>query len=201
MDLTKDRLPEIQSEPDRCTGSSAVHTDLKFNGRLVPWKSFEQDVHDVFRKVFKNPITRKKLHVVLSHPGEDAISNEHYLCGEELSSSGRYVQHALHVMTAVGNDLGFKLRFGDWYTSYKHERASGTRKKSGAGSSTSDVQHNTRNNRIIPDYALLAENPDDEDASYARALGEAKSPYGAHDLASWVQDAYKSKDEKLRKLL
>ncbi|GAD96170.1 predicted protein [Paecilomyces variotii No. 5] len=218
-DLTEHFLPEIQYEQGRSVTSSAVHGNLKFCGRLAPWLSFERDVHTIFMEVFNtwNPTTSKKLHVVLSHPGENTISNEHYLCGEEISSSGRYVQHVLHVMTAVGYDLGFKLRFGDWYTSYIHKQASSTQKKSGAKPTTSkqksraqkefiaepnpsDAKPNTRNEKIIPDYALLAEEPEGR-AAYARALGEAKSPYGPHDFQGWIEDTYRSDDEKFRKLL
>lgn len=201
-----DRLPQIRYEDKRATESSAVHRDLHFCGNLKRWTSFEEEVDQVFRDNFHkwDSFPRNILHVVLKDPVKNAISNEHYLCGEELSSSGRYVQHVLHVMTAVGRELGFKLWFGDWYTSYDHGEKPASKTKSSDGPNISEVQPtkpNARGKKIIPDYALLAEGGVGNPKSYARALGEAKSPYGAHDFERWVDDAFYGNDKRLRQLL
>lgn len=63
----------------------------------------------MIRRQIRPDLRRATNYVVLKHPDEIAIGNKHYLCGEEVLHSSRYIQHALHVITAVRKELHFKL--------------------------------------------------------------------------------------------
>jgi hypothetical protein len=66
--------------------------------------------------------TKKKGAISAMRPGPHDLINEMFLVGDELSLSGRFVQQVLHVMTAVGQDLGIPIRFGDHKTVKPSER-------------------------------------------------------------------------------
>lgn len=206
--LTMSALPKLGYIDNRATQSSAIHSHLTFCANMIPWTSFEHEVRSNFNQIFRDWDQKPKviLSVELKQPPANAITNEHYLCGEELSSSGRYVQNVLHVMTAVGKELAIGLQFGDWYASHKYPTQSSTSQTtSGATGNQPEKEDNEeKEKRLIPDYALLAEKEDPKTNSFARALGEAKSPSPkAHNLASWVDLANQGtqKEGKLRKLL
>ncbi|KAJ9347959.1 hypothetical protein C8Q69DRAFT_445199 [Paecilomyces variotii] len=234
-DLTMAALPDINFIDNRAAQSSAVHSHLRFCARLVLWETFEHEVRKVFNDVFRNWDEDQSniLSVEMDQQSPNSIVNEHYLCGEELSTSGRYVQNVLHVMTAVGKESGFDLQFGDWYSSFDHKGKSSTPSNTagGTGKGTEKAREKgkakerertqnkddnekekvkVKEKRLIPDYALLAKEKawlshtqKEPIETFARALGEAKTPSKTvHDFSDWVESAARTgNDEKLRQLL
>lgn len=211
-DLTMAAFPKVEYENKRHTQSSGIHKNLTFCANLEPWRNFQNDVRQVFNEFFENWDSKRSntLSVELKYPPANAIAREHYLCGEELSSSGRYVHHVLHVMTAVGKELGINVLFGDWYTSYERQARSGTKNVTTVTTASENQQGvsddgtslpatKRRRKEIIPDYAVLVNEKHGQTDSFARALGEAKGPY-QHDFKNWLDQAEGGDNQKLREL-
>ncbi|PGG96827.1 hypothetical protein AJ79_09433 [Helicocarpus griseus UAMH5409] len=133
-------------------------------------------------------------------------AGDHFICGEELSISGRWVQHALHPMSAVGKILKYKMVFGDCKATAEHDIGFVQAEK--VDSSSGDIitfdgseftekgnlllgpdvdsvdskggpVKRRRRKALIPDYPLMPE--EDGDPPTPRAVGEAKMPWN-HDF-------------------
>ncbi|KAJ9302005.1 hypothetical protein DTO271G3_871 [Paecilomyces variotii] len=206
--LTMSALPKIGYTEDFDAPISAIHSHLTFCANMAPWTSFEQEVRDNFNRLFRDWDQEPKniLSVESKQSPANAIINEHHLCGEGISTSSvLYVQNVLDVMTAVGKELHIGVKFGDWYASHKHPtKPSTSQTTTGTAGNQSEKKHNEiMRKRLAPDYALLAEEEDPETGSFARALGEVKSPSsGVNYFYLWVDLAKSAKEEvRLRKLL
>lgn len=206
--LTMSALPKIGYTEDCTAPISAIHSHLTFCANMAPWTSFGHEVRNNFNRIFRDWDQKPKniLSVELKQSPANAIINEHHLCGEGIStSSGLYVQNVLDVMTAVGKELHIGVKFGDWYASHKSPtKSSISQTTTGAAGNQSEKKYNERmRKRLVPDYALLAEEEDPESGSFARALGDFKSPSsGVNYFYLWVDLAKSAKEEvRLRKLL
>lgn len=112
-----------------------------------------------------------------------------FLVGDELSLSGRFVQHALHIMTAMGQDLRIPIRFGDHKTVNASERERGNqefRRQSSVTLLSSEPDSKARLNF----KQALSEDPDFVALDFierARFVGEIKTPW-TQDLENLKQD-------------
>ena len=201
--LTLEPLPRFFSIPKRHVGNPALY-DQSYTGILEEWKGFEQEVKDFFdsRPWEKYPSI---LHYKSSNPTANDINFEHYVCGEETSTSGRYVQNALHVMTAVGKEMNFKTLFGDWKATKNKNMVfefgpDGLKVKPMTlemkmNGDTPQKEADINSSHIfVPDYALMDGN------GVARAVGEAKNPWN-HPFFIWWFGFLRDDDYELRRLL
>lgn len=119
--LLEQSLPPLSFRPSYHTTSKALH-DIHFTGLLEPWESFEKDVLAFRPTIEENYEVENILGYASSKPStHDIMFGESFRCGEEISVSGRFVGNALHVMSAVGLDVGLATVFGDWKTTEKKE--------------------------------------------------------------------------------
>lgn len=192
-DITSQSLPELSVVGGYHTTSIALH-DIYFTGNLELWHSFEQEVIS-----FRSIIEHKWTSTVLGYYPSDStyhsiFTYEYYRCGEEISVSGRFVSHALQVMSGVAKEVGFTNVFGDWKATGRRNDSSEEKDRSKMpdteervpapndkeGGSTRITERNSaKKGALIPDYALLSA----ENCS-PRAIGEAKTPW-KHKIFQW----------------
>lgn len=214
-DVTLQPLMMYCDEGGRHVKSSSLHQTW-FTGAIKVWDSFENEVTHTFSKVLwhKYPDTiaydLPKAGISEFHIG----ASEHFLCGEEISISGRWVQHALHPMSAVSKVLEFGMVFGDWKATAKRDdffQAAGTDSNTGnlgqSGNLTNkgkgravdvsgnlnvdeDLVTNRKKNSLIPDYALMVASD-----GAPRAVGEAKTHWNHNFLELWIK--YINHDDKM----
>ena len=170
-DMTRQRLPNfIKAEYHTVFESKSP---MSFTGRLWQWRGFEDQVRETFdaQRWGKSIISAR-----LAQPDQNDISHEMFHCGDELSLSGRFVQNALHVMTAIGRDLNYKIHFGDYKTVYTQRgesvRLGHAKVASHAATQSKDGQTKPRSDvEKQPDFAAL------DDNHRARFVGEIKTPW------------------------
>ncbi|PGH19358.1 hypothetical protein AJ80_03998 [Polytolypa hystricis UAMH7299] len=93
-------------------------------------------------------------------------ARDHFICGEELSISGRWVQYALHPMLAVGKELKYEMVFGDWKATAEHDV-----------DFVQSGKYDHESEKIIP--------LDEDENGAPRVVGEAKTPWNHDFLALW----------------
>ena len=143
-DLTKQQLPNLIQNDNR-TRSISIHDGI-FIGPLGYWNTFERDVRQCFDNYsnmpnFGNTIAYRK------PAGTINLDYEQCAVGNETGVVGRITHNVGHVMTAVAQGMGMRLRFGDWRASHGETL------------------------RDIPDLAIL------DDRSAPRIAGEVKTPW------------------------
>ncbi|KAL8944839.1 MAG: hypothetical protein Q9211_000446 [Gyalolechia sp. 1 TL-2023] len=112
--LAESRLPDIRCSDEQTHSSSrSRHT---FIGIMAKWETFEKEV----RATFDNEAWPTHA-ITWRHPHDrlqeyfSIFTVERVKCANEIGVVGRFQQQVGHVMTAVGEDLGMDLSFGDWY--------------------------------------------------------------------------------------
>jgi hypothetical protein len=180
--LLKQALPPLNYRAYYHTTSKALH-DIHFTGPLEPWDGFEESVCNFRSTVEKHYDVEKILGYASSEPSKNDITFvESFHCGDELSVSGRYVANALHVMSAVGKDVGLETVFGDWKSTEKKEKKEKKGKKKERINEDNDDEKDkdrkesdkkeAKESRLTPDFSIF--NP----AFFGqRAVGEAKTPW------------------------
>jgi hypothetical protein len=106
-DVTRDRLPDLILSKN-CTYSESKKNTI-FKGQRWRWVKFEDEVRECCQ-------AQNWPEAVLSasvQRGKKDVSFETLHCGDESSISGRFFQNALHIVTEVCQELGYKVRFGD----------------------------------------------------------------------------------------
>ncbi|RAL03146.1 uncharacterized protein BO80DRAFT_432935 [Aspergillus ibericus CBS 121593] len=193
-DVTKDAFPYITGDEGPRSSGNSLH-GIVFLGELCHWANFQKEVRTVF-----NEIKWDKEPVLDRLKPNDLYHSEHFRCGAEISTSGRYIAHVLNPMSGIATKLGFQLRFGDWHAVKDHlkwmlpdssddESADDVTRDDetmGQDDNTGDAegedQDRKKPKRSIPDYAIIDESHE------ARALGEAKHPWRSFP-GRWIQGA------------
>ncbi|KAK2803493.1 hypothetical protein FQN50_006928 [Emmonsiellopsis sp. PD_5] len=201
-DVTLQPLIGYNDNPIRHVKSSSFHA-LWYTGDLEAWDDFNSEVQGNFARVswdnystiisYALPKDVSELHV-------DA--GDHFICGEELSISGRWVQHALQPMSAIGKELKYGMVFGDWKatsdrqvgfvkdTQPVSEEADSDEETVFSDSTAGNGPNPNRKRKVfIPDYALLV-----EQNGAPRAVGEAKTPWN-HELDVLWHDFVDGKEQ------
>ncbi|KAK2757018.1 hypothetical protein FQN54_004987 [Arachnomyces sp. PD_36] len=200
-DLTRQRLPDCVYETGRHTSTSAIHKDKFYTGSLAAWKNFEHEVRQNFQSANLHTCS---LPMIYDDTGLDKDTNlhlEHFRCGEEISISGRFVQNALHVVSAVAKAKKFDLVFGDWKASDTSNGIKPMDEVYLAGLDENDeaVQHQKSIAKkvlasLVPDYCIIDNN------DKARVVGEAKVPW-VHEFDGWWKSFEDGDDEDIRQAL
>lgn len=160
-DITKHSFPAYTAHHSHhATGTSLGN--IYFNGESQSWSNFASEVCATF-----NGIEWDEFPEIIDATIEDnrsiTLSKEYYKCGAEISTSGRYVQHVLHPMSAVFQELGLLYAFGDFGASNEARK---TDKKK---------EEERADTRKVPDYTLL----DLKDNSPV-VIGEAEHPWNTN---------------------
>ncbi|RJE25203.1 hypothetical protein PHISCL_02477 [Aspergillus sclerotialis] len=167
--IVREPLPKLNYKQAFYTTTLAWH-DVYFTGQINEWRSFEKVL--AFRGSVDWDCHKAILGCRFTKPHASNTCFEHYRCGEETSSSGRFVNHALQVNSPVANELGYKTTFGDW----KATASKAKLKEQEADSSDDDDDDDSEKHKVVPDYALL-----ERQKCQPHAVGEAKTPW-MHDL-------------------
>lgn len=176
--------------------SSSLHP-IWSSGKIEVWSTFEAEVEQTFLE-----IPWENYSAVIDYALPDDVdknhirARDHFLCGEELSISGRWSDHALNPVSAIGRVLGYGAVFGDWKATARsnfslaepESTADGvTPADKGTSSKATDadpgakptVEIKRKRNALIPDYALILEID-----GTPRLIGEIKTPW-KHPLPQW----------------
>ncbi|KAI9039004.1 uncharacterized protein KD926_010106 [Aspergillus affinis] len=94
---------------------------------------------------------------------KDLNYSKFFLCGAEISSSGRYVTHVLNPVGGIAKKLDYGFRFSDWTAAGKILQWP---------PNFVEAEKQMKEKRSIPDYTLYCIS-----SKEARALGEAKHPW------------------------
>ncbi|KAJ9205333.1 hypothetical protein DTO164E3_1311 [Paecilomyces variotii] len=213
-DIVMSSFPECLTNEQHHVRSSAIHR-LKYARELVHWVDFQEDVRRTFDSISWDDYQRPldvKFHETTGN--ENVLREEHFMSGNELSTNSRYVQHVLHVMSAIAKEIGIGVFFGDWdatdarqASKKAKEEAEGKGKKGGkkgggkgkgeaqsAESSKAQKSESTEVNKdmdLQPDFALM-------DSEFVpRAVGEGKTPFSQHQFSRDVSDAIDGRDDSL----
>ena len=205
-DVTHQPLLKYYDKRPRHVKSSSLH-GLWFVDNVEGWWDFEDQADSLFARV---PWSAHTSILAYDFPDEGASdfhihAADHFICGEELSISGRWVQHALHPMSAVGKELGFTTVFGDWKATAQHSvtfvqsgkvdpttgeiialesevRGQATASmEADFAAADRDPAKKRKRKELIPDYALMV-----EDDGAPRAVGEAKTPWNHNFQNLWL---------------
>lgn len=182
-------MPEILEAKYKTKTASL--SEFKFSGIYSPWHGFEDEVRQTFLSLrWSNSLL--SAHRTNPHPND--LIHETFLVGDDLSLSGRFVQHVLRVMTAVARDLNIPVRFGDHKTLNSEDRKRGKAElrrqsavyKLSSQTDTTVAPSPEKNLLEVPDFVTL------DGQERARFVGEFKTP--------WTQNltALKSDDIKWR---
>ncbi|KAK2810536.1 hypothetical protein FQN50_002793 [Emmonsiellopsis sp. PD_5] len=194
-------LTKYCDQSKRHVQSSSFH-GLWYVGGLEIWANFENEVEKNFAE-----IKWKDHPTILDYgpPSEDVselhlCAGDHFICGEELSISGRWVQHALHPMSTIGKELEYKMVFGDWKATAesdvdfvqlgKYDHDSKKVLPLDENVAAGDTMKQRKRKNLIPDYALMVEGN-----GAPRVVGEAKTPWNHDFQALWVN--IRATEEKL----
>lgn len=151
-DVTLDRIPDPRTTTSHTENSSLANKS--YASYLAPWTDFEQDV----RKTLNSQPWHKCTTPIAFRPaGKDIPDNhacfEQFICGDEKSTSARYVEHVLNVMSGVALGLEIDTRFCDWKVVRPEQDGTG----------------------MIPDYGIV------DKEGKPRAVAEGKTPW-AHPI-------------------
>lgn len=103
QEIVHDRLPDLRYGKFQTKHASV--SPFTFSGQCLLWDGFETEVR---RMLLSFQWSAEALDAHLSNSNPKHLINEFFEIGNELSLSGRFVQHVLHAMTAVGTDLGIR---------------------------------------------------------------------------------------------
>lgn len=176
-EILRSPLPATLTRKGYQTNSSALHKS-HFKGKLGEWNIATEVRRVVTDGMNEEPLSAR-MERVSKHPC--SIEREHYICGDEQSICGRYVQNALVPATAVGFANLLKIRFGDFKICEESK---------GEGADIPDFV-----GVYCSAFNLDQLNGDDQPAM--RVVGEAKTPW-VHSLRQWHT---KSDQGKLRHAL
>ncbi|KAK2796988.1 hypothetical protein FQN50_009357 [Emmonsiellopsis sp. PD_5] len=154
----KDPLPHLQRN-GRETTSTTLHKKY-YAGPLGRWENFEAKCHEVVRDNILPHRSRRSTESAFGYPMPEV-----YICGDELSVSGRFAEHALNpVIHALKENI--PVQFGDFKAS--SESCSGK----------------------VPDIVMLGPKPTltyrkatnipIEEILQVRMVGEMKTPWMHH---------------------
>lgn len=191
-DIISESMRKYHSLSGSHVHSSSLH-DKYYTGALKDWKTFEDEVV-LFHEGIRWDGYLEILGYNLREEPIGSMKKEHYACGEEISTSGRYVNNGLQPAGGVAKQLGYPTMYGDWKatsqrtTAFKYglngfERVRIAKNKTtakGRGQIDSKGQTDDNKSVLIPDYALI-----DSDGE-PRAIGEAKTPWNHDFLAFWL---------------
>ena len=185
-DLTMESFPIYTEQTGNHSSGTGLH-DIDFVGRLCYWEDFRQNVLKVFTSTSWNDHP-DILSLRLRSNSLNSLGYEHFRCGAEISTNGRYAHHVLHVMTAVARELGYDLAFGDWSVTPDSIKWS----QSNPSTSTE------KQKRSVPDYALI-----DIHTSKPHALGEGKHPWGTlpERLVEGTRSGEQDREKRFRHFL
>ncbi|KAJ9234816.1 hypothetical protein DTO166G5_4901 [Paecilomyces variotii] len=174
-DIVMSSFPECLTNEQHHVRSSAIHR-LKYARELVHWVDFQEDVRRTFDSISWDDYQRPldvKFHETTGN--ENVLREEHFMSGNELSTNSRYVQHVLHVMSAIAKEIGIG-------------------EAQSAESSKAQKSESTEVNKdmdLQPDFALM-------DSEFVpRAVGEGKTPFSQHQFSRDVSDAIDGRDDSL----
>jgi hypothetical protein len=147
--------------------------ETDFVGDLRYWSTFPTDVRAVFNHTAWTAHPQPLSVRFSSDIGPNTLDKEHYRYGAE-NYKRAYVQHVLHVMTAVGRELRYGLAFGDRSATESQLRLSDEQYTQPVHDSTSSGTESSRKIKYqtaVPDYVLM------DATSDARAIGKL-NPWG-----------------------
>lgn len=140
-DITRHSFPVYTSyHSHHASGTSLGKT--VFKGEFQSWSNFANEVFAAFNGVEWDKFP-EFIDITIESNKSISLNKEYYKCGAEISTSGRYVQHVLHPMSAVFQEIGLPYVFGDFGASNQARKT--------------DVKEDEERSdtRKIPDYALL----------------------------------------------
>ena len=177
-DITYDSIPALHRN-ENGTISSSLH-EKWYDGHLSNWDTFEREAYKLSSQI--EPLPRTVLSVKPGGPNQpqNHVWNEQFLCGDELSVSGRFVQQVLHPVTVVARELKMRRRFGDFKVcSAKPKTEPDPNSKSKSGGELPDFV-------AVAPVAALGASEDIPIKLYheLRLVGEAKTPW-KHDLTKF----------------
>lgn len=197
-----DSYPKYAELPRNHSSGTGLH-EIDFVGKLCYWSDFLTEV----RKSFKE--TQWDDCAVSARLGsQDLNYREHFRCGAEISTSGRYITHVLNPMSGIAEHLGYKISFGDWSvagmklewpkTMPATPPKEDTPKEDTPKEDTPKEDKREKDKSSIPDYVLI-----DVLTKKPRALGEAKHPWGTNPdpYVKGARNGDAVQEEKLRRFL
>ncbi|ESZ93122.1 hypothetical protein SBOR_6494 [Sclerotinia borealis F-4128] len=146
------------------TYSISLHHELEFQGTLVHWSDFEENVALTFEKLFPKNL-EKAAHILAFRPKDNSeglnnVYNEMTYVGDEHSLQGRFTQQLLTPVTCALRNLSSNIRYGDSKSSTCKEP-----------------------NLKLPDF--VASTGTIKENIEPRVVGEAKV-FWAHPLDRWI---------------
>lgn len=162
LDLTLESIPECKAVGNQALDSSSSFKSYpSYQQSLASWTDFEQEVRETFKALpwdqCDTPITFQP---DVNNLPENHLFLEQFLYGDDKSNElERYVQHVLHVMSAVARGMGIGTRFGYW--------------KAVAPRESEQVEE-------TPDYAIL----DSDRRARCVGLGRTPKDYGFFEAYS-----------------
>ncbi|KAJ9255741.1 hypothetical protein DTO212C5_9105 [Paecilomyces variotii] len=182
-DIVMSSFPNCLTNEENHVRSSALHR-LRYVGPLVHWTDFQKQVRQIFKsrewKDYQKPLDIRFRDTT---GNANALGEEHFMSGNELSTNSRYVQHVLHVMSAIAKEIGIGVYFGDWDASNSRKASKRGKKgkgKKGKGKKGQGEAQKPQSSEMYkdvdlqPDFALL-------DSDFVpRAVGEGKTPFEQH---------------------
>ena len=197
-DVTLQPLTKYCDKAKRHVKSSSFH-GLWYVGKLDFWADFADEVDKNFAGIKWEDHSTAIAYDISGEEDSKLLlyAADHFICGEELSISGRWVQHALHPMSIVGKELRYEMVFGDWKATAESDVdfvQSGkydfdSKKVLPLDENEETVKPRKRKN-LIPDYALMV-----EENGAPRAVGEAKTPWNHDFQALWAD--FQTDEKKL----
>ncbi|KAJ5131580.1 uncharacterized protein N7515_007619 [Penicillium bovifimosum] len=134
------------------TKSDSTH-NLEFKATLVHWNTFDKEVRALSHRIdWKNFPSVLAYAPTEKHAGPHHTYSEHWLCGDELSVSGRFGQNVGHITSSVFRALNIPSWFGDYRTCV-----------------------NGTVERKVPDFVMV------NAQGHLQAVGEMKTPW-MHNL-------------------
>ncbi|KAK2733214.1 hypothetical protein FQN57_002259 [Myotisia sp. PD_48] len=203
-DVVRKPLVKYIAHPDWHVQSKSIHA-LWYLNPLKPWISFEEEVLASFNAISWSDFQQAIAIEVLEDADHDfhLETREHSYCEEEISISGRFVQQALHPMSAVSQLLGYKMVFGD----FKATSKGGSYKLKEKGpvpkwkkptppmrGSALKVDPGRKQGSLIPDYALMTDS-----GAVPRAVGEVKTLW-THNFKLDAAEIFETDKPNLRRL-
>lgn len=155
-DLIDSSIPDIMDTKNHSSGNG-LH-NLWYSGEIRPWKDFENEVRHFSDGIIWNENVKP---LATAIDNINSIDKEHFLCGAEISVSGRFVQNVLHVVSAVAAELQYECAFGDWTATMDKVKFP-----------SPNERESERGKQYFPDYCLIDRRDDGKQQSLL--VGEAK---------------------------
>lgn len=203
FELTRQPLPDCDYKSAYIQAPQAIQKNKIYTGNFAVWETFKDEVQRNFQEA---KLENCSLPLAYGDDGLDKDNNllrEHLRCGDEISVSGRFVQNALHVVSAVGKTKRFGSVFGDWKASITSKEIPPMVQINFDSQEGLDEEARKRKLAIferslasqVPDYCLIGED------DHARVVGEAKVPW-MHKFELWWNDYHEGVgDDDMRQAL